>query len=140
MKKRNLGYKKWTFFASICLVLFILLLTGQQGKTQDKAYLNDYMLYQEALQDYEQGDFDLAFSNYQMLLNDRNYHNSIKIKWEMAKTEIQRQNYSEAIEYYEMIIDQFPSILVNKSFLEQYGWVLDKTGDERAAKYLDRIK
>lgn len=133
-------WKMRSFLGVICIVLFVLILTGQQGKAQDKEFLTDYITYQNALDSYKQKDYDLAFENYRILLDKQRYQSSIELNWEMAKTETYRRNYNEAISYFEKVKDEFPAILLDKYFLNQYGWVLEKIGDGRAAKYLERAE
>jgi len=140
MKIGNKKLKKWIFLSSLCFVAFILMITNHQGKSQDKELLADYILYQEALNSYEEGDYEQAFKNYQKLLRVPRYHSSIELNLQMARTEIERQNHEEAIKYYEKVKRKYTAIVLDKGFLDEYAWQLFVEDDERYKKYFERLK
>jgi len=140
MKMTIKQWKKWIFLGSLCLVVLMLLISNFQGKSQDKEFMADYILYQEALNNYDQGDYDQAYKIYQKLLRNPRYFHSVELNLQMARTEIERQNHEEAIKYYEKIKRNYPAIVLDKGFLDEYAWELFVEDDERYKKYFERLK
>lgn len=140
MKINNKLSKKWIFISSLCLVVLVLLISNFQGKSQDKEFMADFILYQEALNNYDQGDYDQAYKVYQKLLRNPRYFHSVELNLQMARTEIERQNHEEAIKYYEKIKRKYPAIVLDKGFLDEYAWELFVEDDERYKKYFERLK
>jgi len=134
------NWKQWIFVSTLCFVLLITVLTGLQGKKQDKEFLADYMNYQEALEHFYEGDYDQAYKIYEKLLRNPRYHNSIELNLQMARTEVEKHNHKEAIRYYEKIIRKYPAILLDNDFLDEYAWELFVEDDERYLKYFERLK
>ena len=140
MKMNNKQFKKWIFVGSLCLVVFMLLISNFQGKSQDKGFLADYNLYQEALDRYDQGDYDQAYKIYQKPIKNPRHFHSIELNLQMARTEIERNNHEEAIKYYEKVKRKYPAIILDRNFLDEYAWQLFVEDDERYKKYFERLK
>ena len=140
MKMTIKQWKKWIFVGSLCLVVIMLLISNFQGKSQEKEFMADYILYQEALNNYDQGDYDQAYKIYQKLLRNPRYFHSVELNLQMARTEIERQNHEEAIKYYEKIKRKYLAIVLDKGFLDEYAWELFVEDDERYKKYFERLK
>lgn len=132
-------YKRWIVLATFCLALVVLFIGIGQGKDQDQRYLNSYLLYQKALNHFDQEEYDEAHDIYETLLSSSRYHDSVSLNWEMGRTELSRENYAEALVYYDKVKEEYPAIVLEEDFLSEYSGLLRYLKDERFAYYEDKI-
>ncbi len=136
MKKKNDDrWREWIFAGTVCLVLLVLLFSGMEGKKQDRQYLSDYLRFEEAEENYRHKDFEKAFPIYEELAQKPMYQESVVICWGMAQILKYRGEYATSLKYYDRIRLNYPAIVRNEVFVEEYVEVLSLTGDERVIYY-----
>ena len=134
MKKKVSYYtlQKW-LLAGICFfVICSLLFSNWEGKKQDSIWLDDYIKFQQAETYYEQQDFDQAYPLYKQLADKPAYEQSVSLNWGIAQILKDRQKYTEAVVYFERIMEAYPAIVNNEIFCEEYAGALAALGDPKA--------
>lgn len=132
--------QKWIFVGIILLIIAVLVFSNEEGKSKDEQYLADYNIDKNATDNVNQENYDVALNDFQRLLDNPEYKDSITLNWKVAIVLSLKGEYRESLKYYDKIKHDDPAILLDQNFLKEYGELLTKLNDEHASIYLKRVK
>lgn len=140
MKEQSTGKMRNKVFYGFLIILFAgVVATVIMGEKQDKAFIQDSQMFNEANNKLKQQKFSEAETSYNQLV--KKHSDSYTLLWRYALSLSGQGRYEEANQYFLKAREIRPFLLKNHQFLAQYGESLYKSGDyKKAERYLTESK
>ncbi|MED0671833.1 tetratricopeptide repeat protein [Aneurinibacillus aneurinilyticus] len=140
MKEQEKGKKRnGLFYGFLIILLAGIIAVVIMGQNQDKAFIENSHMFNEANNKLKQQKFSEAEAAYSKLLKE--HSDSYTLLWRYALALSGQEKYKEANQYFLKAREIRPFLLKNHQFLAQYGESLYKSGDyKRAERYLTESK